>query len=149
MTTPEPKGAAGLAIGTVEVDREHTLQLDLLDRFGTQLGTETDRESLAATLDQLVDFTKMHFASEEALMRLYGYERFAAHVAQHEETVERIDALRDACEAGAEELTAETLAHLRHWLVEHIRHADRAFGRFLAGVRSTADESTLPPRFDT
>ena len=149
MTTPEPEGAAGLAIGAAEVDREHTLQLDLLDRFATQLGTGADREALAATLDQLVDFTKMHFASEEALMRLYGYERFAAHVAQHEETVERIDALRDACEAGAEDLTAETLAHLRHWLVEHIRYSDRAFGRFLIGVRDTAGEGLLPPRLDT
>ena len=149
MTTSEPKTESGLAIGEAEVDREHTLQLDLLDRFGAQLGAGADREALADTLDQLVDFTKMHFASEEALMRLYGYERFAAHVAQHEETVERIDALRDASEAGAEDLTAETLAHLRHWLVEHIRYADRAFGRFLAGVRDTAGEGLPPPRFDT
>ena len=149
MTTPEPKNGAGLAIGSAEVDWEHTLQLDLLDRFATQLGTGADREALAATLDQLVDFTKMHFASEEALMRLYGYERFAAHVAQHEETVERIDALRDACEAGAEDLTAETLAHLRHWLVEHIRYADRAFGRFLVGVRDAGGDGVLRPRFDT
>lgn len=149
MTTPETEGAVGLAIGAAEVDREHTLQLDLLDRFATQLDGGADREALAGTLDQLVDFTKMHFASEEALMRLYGYERFAAHVAQHEETVERIDALRDACESGAEDLTAETLAHLRHWLVEHIRYADRAFGRFLAGVRDTAGDGLPPPRFDT
>lgn len=149
MTTPEPNEARGLAVGAAEVDREHTLQLDLLDRFATQLDAGADRQALAGTLDQLVDFTKMHFASEEALMRLYGYDRFAAHVAQHEETVERIDALRDACEAGAEDLTAETLAHLRHWLVEHIRHADRAFGRFLIGVRDAAGESVLPPRFDT
>ena len=149
MTTPETEGAVGLVIGAAEVDREHTLQLDLLDRFATQLDGGADREALAGTLDQLVDFTKMHFASEEALMRLYGYERFAAHVAQHEETVERIDALRDACESGAEDLTAETLAHLRHWLVEHIRYADRAFGRFLAGVRDTAGDGLLPPRFDT
>lgn len=149
MTTSETEGAAGLAIGATEVDREHSLQLDLLDRFGTQLRAGADREALAGTLDQLVDFTKMHFASEEALMRLYGYERFAAHVAQHEETVERIDSLRQASETGAEDLTAETLAHLRHWLVEHIRHADRAFGRFLIGVRDNAGEGLLPPRFDT
>lgn len=149
MTTPEPEGAGGLAVGAAEVDREHTLQLDLLDRFAAQLGSGADREALAGTLDQLVDFTKMHFASEEALMRLYVYERFAAHVGQHEETVERIEALRQACTAGAEDLTAETLAHLRHWLVEHIRYADRAFGRFLAGVRDTAGDGLPPPRFDT
>ena len=148
MTTPEPKSEGGFAIGLAEVDREHTLQLDLLDRFATQLGAGADQSALAATLDQLVDFTKMHFASEEALMRLYGYERFAAHVAQHEETVERIDALRDACEAGAEDLTAETLVHLRHWLVEHIRYADRAFGRFLVSVRDTPGDHLRPPRLD-
>lgn len=148
MATREPESAAALATGAAEVDREHHLQLDLLDRFSSALAAGAEHGVLAAILDQLVDFTKMHFASEEALMRLYGYERFAAHVAQHEETLERIEALRQASETGAEDLTAETLVHLRHWLVEHIRYADRAFGRFLVSVRDTPGDHLRPPRLD-
>ncbi|MCP5365568.1 MAG: hemerythrin family protein [Hyphomicrobiales bacterium] len=120
-----------------DVDRQHDLQFDLLHAFQAAVHSGADRKQLDELLDRLVDFSKVHFCSEQVLMRLYTYERYEAHVNEHEETLGRIEALREAAWTGAKALTQESLDDLTGWIISHIRHADRDFGDYLINLGRT------------
>jgi len=120
------------------VEREHDLQFELLNAFQVAVHSGADRKELDELLDRLVDFSKVHFCSEQVLMRLYTYERYEAHVNEHEETLGRIEALREAAWTGATVLTQESLDDLTGWIIGHIHRADRHFGNYLINLGRTA-----------
>jgi hemerythrin len=126
--------ATATAVDHDEVDREHRLQLDLLIEFRSAAEAGTEPVRLEEILDRLVDFTKIHFAAEQTLMRTYSFRAYEQHVLQHEDTLDRIEALREACRSGEARLTRERLDALTAWIVEHIRQADAAFARHLETV---------------
>ena len=69
-------------------------------------------------LDQLAEYSRAHFLSEELLMRLYGYPDFDDHVLDHERMTEWLGEIasregeRDAMMHAANELIAVFLRHI-------------------------------------
>lgn len=120
-----------LISGSRAVDNEHHLQLGLLDAVRQAVVGERDADEVAELLDRFVDFTKLHFASEASLMRLYQYAHFEAHMREHDRTVEQLEAMRLDWRAGHAHLTLDRMDTLADWIEDHIATADRAFGRYL------------------
>lgn len=120
-----------LVSGFRTVDNEHHLQLNLLSAVRQiVLDGESSRE-VEELLDRFIDFTRVHFASEAALMRLYQYSHFDSHIREHERTLEQLEALRIEWRSGRAQLTLDRVDTLGDWIRDHIASADRAFGRYL------------------
>lgn len=117
--------------GYRSLDSEHHMQMGLLDAFSRAVDTRLSRDVVDEILDRLVDYTQMHFSSEQLLMRLYQYPQFQEHQDDHDRTVEHLQDLRAACLAGDRQLSLETAGELASHLRGHIRTADRALGYFL------------------
>jgi hemerythrin len=73
----------------------------------------------------------VHFASEHLLMRLYQYDGYAAHVAEHEQMIEALESLVGTDGAAA---IGRAIDAIDASLVSHIRGADRALGHYLSAV---------------
>jgi hemerythrin len=127
----ELKLDAAFVSGHRGVDGEHHLQLSLLAAVRQAVAGGRPADEIEDLLDRLIEFTKVHFASEVTLMRLYQYPQFQAHVLEHERTLDEIDALRAAWRAGTIPLTDDRLDALSDWLQSHIGGTDAAFGRYL------------------
>ena len=123
--------------GCGNLDGEHTVQVELLTAFSQAVREGRPRGDVDQILDRLIDFTKVHFSSEQLLMRLYGYPSYEQHSGDHDDTVDRLQAIRQAYLAGDLELTCKTADALAERLIAHIREADRGLGSFLRqlGVR--------------
>jgi hemerythrin len=121
----------GLLTGYGGLDGEHQMQLELLTAFRRAVEDSQERAALDEILDELVDYTKVHFSSEQLLMRLYQYPSYQEHVDDHERTIERLEDLRRAQLAG-KAMALEAADELSEWIFAHIRSADRALGHFLA-----------------
>ena len=67
--------------GVTGMDHEHQVQMGLLLGLEQGLALGKSREQLLSILYQLVDYTNVHFMSEQMLMRLYAYPEIAAHEA--------------------------------------------------------------------
>lgn len=134
MATQTPAQAA--TVGVEDVDGEHEVQVRLLSAFLDAAGDGRTPAELDEILDRLIDYSKMHFMSEELLMRLYGYGDYEAHVLEHERTVEGIEALRAQHAAGEVTVSRERAEELGQWIVRHIATSDRRLGHFLAETRS-------------
>lgn len=116
---------------------EHALQVNLLGALRDAVAEGRSHAGVDEVLDQLLDFTKVHFASEEMLMRLYSYDGHDAHVREHEHAIEQVEKIRDRYRAGDHVLSLETVDSLGRWILTHTQRADRALGAFLGEMRET------------
>ncbi|OAN51097.1 hypothetical protein A6A04_16860 [Paramagnetospirillum marisnigri] len=116
------------------IDAEHRIQVELILALEQGLAMGRDHEDLKALLRQLVDYTDVHFMSEQMLMRLYSYPALAEHEAAHDKLMEqarRIEA--DFCSEEPSGVSSELLI-LKQWLLDHIRSDDYAFHSHLSSV---------------
>ena len=113
------------------IDGEHHVQLELLGALRSVLTAGEERARIDEILEQLVDYTKVHFASEQLLMRLYNYPHIQQHQADHDDAVERLDAVRATYLAPDAQLALDAVDELSDWIVGHIHSADHKLGHFL------------------
>jgi hemerythrin len=122
-------------VGIPQVDREHQRLFDIIAEVDRALDA-ADRESVAEALrhaiGDLIDYTRSHFTSEEALMASAGYPALAAHRELHSELLRRVSEMRMRVELGDEAAILDLSRFLAAWLTEHIQSADREFGQFVA-----------------
>lgn len=113
---------------------EHEVQLRLLRAVEMLLADPTRAGERRSALDQLIDYTDMHFLSEQLLMRLYAYPQQGAHERRHAELMEQTRALAEELESGDPDAIASLAARLRRCVSDHIAGEDAAFSRYLSGV---------------
>jgi len=110
---------------------EHRVQLGLFRAFAQAIRSDAGDAEKAEILDNLIDYTELHFNSEQLLMRLHAYPGFDAHVAEHDGLMADVKNLRRLIDAGDESAGLDLVDELETWLVRHIDSHDKAFGRFL------------------
>ncbi|MFM2092152.1 MAG: hypothetical protein RLZZ127_2641 [Planctomycetota bacterium] len=126
----------GLSVGDARIDAQHRELFRRLDALVSAVRGHRGGGEAGATLAFLDSYTDEHFRDEEALLERTGWAGLPAHRAQHEAFRARIADLRRRLaepEADREAIAASLHHELRTWLVEHIRHADRAYAAHLAG----------------
>jgi hemerythrin len=129
MRESEPGAAIGS--GHSAIDGQHHVQIDLLTAFRRSVAAERPRADVEEILERLIDFTKVHFHSEQLLMRLYQYPAYQQHCGDHDATVDQLQEIGRAYAEGRLQLACDTADRLGEQLLDHIRTADRALGAFL------------------
>ena len=94
--------------GCDSLDGEHSVQIELLGAFSRAVKDGRPRDEVDEILDRLIDFTKVHFSSEQLLMRLYQYPAYQQHLDDHDYTVDHLQTMRQAYLAGERDLTCST-----------------------------------------
>ena len=132
------KGSEDIGVGVREIDTEHDLLLGVVRALEKAVDT-APRSQVEALLQQLSEFTRVHFATEEIMMRLYAYPEFARHQLEHARLVEQIEQVRSEFAQGHVQPTRSFAAALNHWFTDHVRSHDVALARFVR-----ASEQTTP-----
>ena len=130
------KGSEDIGVGVREIDTEHDLLLGVVRALEKAVDT-APRSQVEALLQQLSEFTRVHFATEEIMMRLYAYPEFARHQLEHARLVEQIEQVRSEFAKGHVQPTRPFASALHHWLTEHIRSHDVALARFVRESEQT------------
>ena len=113
-----------LDVGIEALDHDHHTQIALLAAFTEAL--EQGRPTLARRLgEELGNYSRAHFRTEELLMEAKGYERKAEHVAEHDALMSRIAEVNAAQEAGNTDLAISLALDFRTSLASHMNDADR------------------------
>jgi len=123
-------------VGVPEIDSEHDLMLGLVRALEGAV-TQAPRPQVEALLQQLSEFARVHFATEEIMMRLYAYPEFGHHQLEHAKLLDQIDRVRTEFAARSVQPTRSFASALRHWFAEHVRTHDLALAAF---VRESEDQ---------
>ena len=118
---------ADLATGFPEIDSDHKSLFDYLDVLEAAVRDNQGREKSKAVLDGLLDYTKSHFAREEAIFtKQPGYSLCAIHLQQHQHFVTELEKFRDQLSNDAD-ISSDMAAFLSKWLTRHIMTVDKVF----------------------
>ena len=125
-----------IQVGVQELDSEHDLMLGLVRALEKASGS-APRPQVEALLQQLSEFSRVHFATEEIMMRLYAYPDFSRHQLEHARLIEQIDQVRAEFAQGNVQPSRSFAAALHHWFSDHVRTHDVRLARFVREAGST------------
>lgn len=122
-----------LSTGVELIDEQHKKWIEYLGNVHSAIEDQRGMPHVSNALDFLVDYTQLHFSTEEKAMSETGYAGLSDHRAKHEELQGTLDELlvdfRD--DGVTEKLSRAIGTFLGNWLRDHIRDVDRAFAAFL------------------
>ncbi|QWT45387.1 bacteriohemerythrin [Azospira inquinata] len=116
-----------LSVGLDEIDAQHKLLVDIINRVYQAMIDRAPRASSARVLDELVQYTAVHFAVEESLFRMTDYPGYEGHKAQHERLKREVMQIREDFAAGRIGLDLHLMAFLKRWLENHICREDKTY----------------------
>lgn len=127
----ENRGTAPVRVGEKSIDAEHDLQMQLLDSLSQAIQRGGEISPMKYILEQFIEFSDMHFLSEQLVMRLHGYPGYEPHLEEHTRLMKKVREIRANLLKGENEPSLLLVKELRDWLVEHIATEDAAFGSYL------------------
>src|SRR5215475_14561380 len=86
---------APVKVGEQTIDAEHDLQLQLLDSLTLTLEKGGDFSSVRYILEQFIEFSDMHFLSEQLVMRLHSYPAYESHLEEHTRLMKKVREIRE------------------------------------------------------
>lgn len=127
-------------VGVKQIDREHRKLFQIVGIIQDALARGGEEAVAAAQLAvrELLEYTRTHFASEEALMASYAYPELDAHRQQHADLLGQVRDMEMRVEIEGEMAALELSRFLGLWLSKHIQQTDKRFGAFVAESEGSA-----------
>jgi hemerythrin len=115
-------------INVSAMDQEHEILIGHMNTLHKLHLSGATRTALGSALQELVSYTRKHFANEEDYMSRIGYPGLRSHAQIHEQMIERIAAF-DVDFKHTGKLTDDFFAFLKMWLKAHICGIDVKYAR--------------------
>ena len=119
-----------MSVGVAKIDKEHQKLIELINLLHAEMSAGKSNQVMGKVLDELIGYTKGHFAAEEALFRTHSYPQASAHKQEHDALAKKVLDLQAEFKAGRTFIGAPTLNFLRDWLTQHILKQDMAYKLF-------------------
>ena len=130
-------GHSAPAKASTAIDREHQIQTGLLRAVSEAISAGSDSAAVMELVGQLAAYNKVHFSSEELLMRVYAYPDLLPHAADHAQMIAAMDAITATYQAQDPSLAVREIAELEDFLLQHIATRDKQFSQFIARIGSS------------
>lgn len=122
-------------LGIAILDEQHRAIVSTINSLFYFIQEKLGAAAVEPTLRVLVEYTKLHFTTEERLMKQAGYLQFDEHIQLHHKLAEQTIALTQSHVEA--ESAKETLRFLKDWWINHINVEDRKYApavrRYLGG----------------
>jgi hemerythrin len=128
-----------MCVGVKLLDNDHKKLVLLINELHEGIVNNRDKQALDSVFENLVRFTRVHFAHEEQLLFETGYPAAAAHKQEHESMIQKILALQARFRSGAPmAMHMDGVELLKSWLFSHMYGADQDYAPYLEakGVNS-------------
>jgi hemerythrin len=113
-------------IGIQEIDEQHKRLVEIINELYQAIVHEHS-DTMADIIRNVVEYTKVHFAIEESLLRIFEYSDYEAHKAEHDRFVAKIQALEQRFAHAVGEVELDLFYLLRDWLIRHIQETDTRY----------------------
>ena len=118
-------------VNVEEIDEQHKEMADLVEELHLAVENGADPETLKHILRSLIDHTKSHFSSEEALMDQYAYPKARIHKAEHESLMKQLEIVQQALVGGRIPAFCKNVDISTDWMMVHVTNSDAELGKFI------------------
>ncbi|MCS7238261.1 MAG: bacteriohemerythrin [Thermoguttaceae bacterium] len=119
------------SVGIVRLDDQHRKIFQMLNTLRQAMLDKKSDQVLAGIVNDLVQYAKTHFASEEAYFQMYAYPERDAHKQEHEEFTRKVRQFQEDLAKGRATLTLDVLKFLSDWVKNHVLGSDKKYGPYL------------------
>ena len=130
---------ASLSIDIDGIDRQHHYLINLINRIHRAV-EETDATEVVEILIDMQQYSRVHFAEEEALMKEYDYPGSELHIELHRRFIDKTEDFIEHLETTPLAISAGISLYLKDWLVSHIQTADAELGDYIARANGQAGD---------
>ena len=122
-----------LSVGIELIDNQHKQWIEHFNNAAQAVAFEKSQAQISKTLGFLMDYTEVHFSTEEKHMSQNGYPGLQEHKAKHDELRSTLAGLvKDFEEEGVSPKLSKAIdTFLGNWLVQHIHEVDMKFADFV------------------
>ncbi len=124
---------ASLYTGIEEIDRQHEMFIERLNRINEHLHPGSEGNALRGAVHFMDRYARWHFSTEERYMQEYGYPEIRAHKREHERFYENTEKLMEMLENGDVDRSTILFVdrYMIDWVILHIKGTDRKFAEYL------------------
>ena len=119
------------SVGVRAMDDQHGIMMDALNDLRLSLVQGRGRDQVSEGLNRVLEFTRMHFSSEEQLLEQEGFPGLAQHREAHQRLLGQIEEAALRTQHNDEVRMQSTLLFLRDWYMSHIEDLDSQYGAWL------------------
>lgn len=118
--------------GIEMIDEEHRRLFEIIAEADSLIKAELlhDKyDEIVGILEQLKDYTRVHFGDEEEYMESISYSGLAAQKLAHEAFIEKLEEINlEEVDEHQQEYLEELMEFLASWLINHILKMDKRIG---------------------
>ena len=118
-------------VGVKAMDDQHGILMDTMNDLRLALVRGSGHQQVNSQLEQLIEFTRKHFQSEEHLLEQHGFPGLPEHRAAHERLLDQVREAVNRAEHSEDLEIQPLLGFLRTWYLDHIETVDRQYGPWL------------------
>jgi hemerythrin len=119
-----------LSVGIEEIDEQHKVLVELVNKMHEAIHQRHGSDVVISILNDLADYTRIHFAVEESLMRILNFPGYEGHKEIHEELLHSVQDLQEKVASGKRSIGFELMHFLKKWLTKHIMEEDMQYSSF-------------------
>jgi hemerythrin-like metal-binding protein len=116
------------SVNVKRCDEDHKKLFALINDLHGAMQSGKGNQVIEKVVQELEDYTRFHFAGEEALMAKTQYPGLVAHQVEHQKFVQALVKLR---KEGITGQSISLLAFLNDWLINHIKRIDQRYSAHL------------------
>ncbi|MBC7907677.1 MAG: hemerythrin family protein, partial [Rhodospirillaceae bacterium] len=132
-----------LSVHVVEFDQDHQKLIAILNNLWEASEERRGYEIIVSLLDELIEYTRTHFAREEEMFARWNYPGAAKHMEAHRKLIAMAGELQAKfAQEGSETVADEVFEFLRDWLIRHILGDDAAYANFFRNLGIDSIAST-------
>lgn len=112
-------------------DEDHRKLFAFLNKLHDAMKAGHGDQVIQGVVKEMADYTKFHFAAEEAMLQKTNYPDFPAHRAQHQIFVKKVEEIQQDLKAGKGGESIAVTTFLKDWLSNHIKQTDQKYSSHL------------------
>lgn len=129
------------SVGNVTIDKQHKYLFLLVNTLYEAMTQGKSSEIIGKTLEELVEYTVIHFKDEEALFIDTDYPNTEEHLKIHKDFTEQVNNFYSEYKKGNVNVRLEVIKMLSNWLSEHIEKMDKATAPFIQSTSKSYQNS--------
>lgn len=119
------------SVNVAEIDKQHQKLIAMINELHDAMRQGKSNDVLKPILNGLIEYTGVHFKTEENLFARYKYPEAENHKKAHADFVAKVMDFKTRFESSAVGLSIDVMTFLSNWLQNHIKGEDKKYAPFL------------------
>ncbi len=115
------------SVGVTVLDQQHQQMFRTINDLVNIIQGVPEKERVNSLLDAIIEYKRVHFATEEGYFKEFNFEGAAEHIAEHQKFSETLTKMKEQYADDTIGLAFALVDFLEDWFAQHLLHTDQKY----------------------